>query len=201
MILTMTLILNTLVLASPPISDSLTKEIPGANRTYRGIKNFKMVMPGVLYRGAGTGEKEPLESSSLQALCEDGFSSAVYSYRSGWNGDTSLRCNSGELAYTAKQWDREPSARTMLQELHSIIKNQRGAMYVHCWYGVHASGYLAAIALMQFCHYSPEQAVAYWNSNVPSSIQYPKVQEMIRRFQTYADLQISTEERNRVCPR
>lgn len=193
-------LLSTNAQSAPDIVSDLTREIPGASQKYNGLKNVKMVMPGVLYRGGGTGGKSPMGSSQSTALCEDGFSSAVYGYRTGWSGDHSVQCGSGSLNYSSRQWDKSSAGEAMLRELHSIIQNGSGPMYVHCWYGVHASGYLAAIALMQFCGYDANQAVDYWNSNVPASIRYRKVQDMIRNFRPLGELQISGEQQARVCP-
>lgn len=187
------------VIAEPPVPQSLTQKIPGAKAKY-GLDNFKMVMPGVLYRGGGTGPRTPLATAPLQALCNEGFSAAVYVYGKGWRGARSVNCGNGQLTYVSKRWDHLNEQREILEELHDIIQRGRGAMYVHCWYGVHASGYIVATALMQFCGLSSAQAVAYWNSNVPRTIQYPKVQARIRAFKPYSDLQISAAERTRVCP-
>jgi hypothetical protein len=187
-------------LAAPPIASNLNLEIPGVKDRYAGLKNVKMVMPGVLYRGGGLGGKEPIGSAQLEALCEDGFTSAVYSYRTGWQGEQRVSCGAGSLQYDYRQWDKEAGGKAMLASIHKIIQNGQGALYVHCWHGVHASGYLAAIALMQFCDYLPEQAVQYWNENVPASIRYQKVQDKIRAFRPYKEFQISGAEQTRVCP-
>ena len=64
-----------------------------------GLTHFRVVMPGVLYRG-GTegprasvdGPRRPLQNQSLQALCRAGFSQAVYAYRTGWNGTEKSHC-------------------------------------------------------------------------------------------------------------
>lgn len=169
------------------------------------VKNFKPVMPGVLYRGGGLGEKAPLNQNALDGLCNAGFTESVYGYRTGWTGTKTTTCNdeagNTRLTYESLQWDNPKSLPPMLRELHDIIRSGRGKMYVHCWYGVHASGYLATIALMQFCGLSGEQGVAYWNSHVPAKIQYPKVQEMIRKFRPLPGLEISDADRSRVCPK
>lgn len=193
------LAISTSALAAPP-SGNLTKEIPGANKRYNGIKNFKMVMPGVLYRGGGTGEKVPLGNAQLDALCADGFTNANYAYKTGWTGTKTSSCGGTRLDYEYRQWDNAGALKSTLAEIHDIIRAGRGAMYVHCWYGVHASGYVVTTALMQFCGYNAEQAVAYWNSNVPAKLQYPKVQQMIRAFKPYREFEISSSDQARVCP-
>lgn len=186
-------------LAALPVGSS-TQVVAGSEKVY-GVKNFKVVMPGVLYRGGGEGGKNPLSDKALQSLCREGFRSAVYGYKTGWTGTKKVSCEGGQLIYTYRQWDKVSDAQEMHRELFGLIKNRGGAMYVHCWYGVHASGFLAATALMQFCGYSASQAVAYWDSNVPASIRYPKVQNAIRAFQVDPGMQLSAEEQATYCPR
>ena len=160
-----------------------------------GLKNFKEVMPGALYRGGGNGERVPMSKESLNALCEAGFSTAFYVYGKG--GKETLNCGSNEITYYHTQWGKP---REILSIIQKDIESGRGASYVHCWYGVHASGFIAAVALKQFCGYSSEEAVNYWNSHVPKKIQYPKVQEKIRAYQATADLQLSSGAQARFCP-
>ena len=188
------------VMAQLPVVQSVTHVIPGSQAKY-GVNNFKMVMPGVLYRGGGTGPQAPLTSDPLQALCNDGFEAAVYVYGKGWRGGPRLvSCGNGRLTYVSKRWDHPDKQHEIMQELYNIIQEGHGAMYVHCWYGMHASGYIAASALKQFCGLSDEKAVAYWNSNVPQKLQYPNVQAKVRAFKPYPELQIGAEQQARVCP-
>jgi len=189
--------------AAPMESVNLTTQNKAANARY-DLFNYKTVMPGVLYRGGSTGpkgSKAPLSVKATAALCQDGFDAAVYAYSTGWKGDDKpIQCEGGQLTYTMKRWDRPKEQRVVLEELRNIIVEGKGAMYVHCYYGVHASGYIVTTALMQFCGLTPEQGVAYWNSNVAKSIQYEKVQKMIRAFKPYEDLKISAAQQARVCP-
>ena len=189
------------VLAEPPAGPDVTHVIPGSHAKY-GVNNFKMVIPGVLYRGGGTGPQAPLTSAPLQALCADGFVAAVYAYGKGWQGGPrSVSCGAGQLTYVSKRWDHPDEQHEIMKRLHSIIQEGHGAMYVHCWYGIHASGYIAATALKQFCGLSDERAVAYWNSNVPQKIQYPAVRAKVRGFKPFPELQITAEQQARVCPK
>jgi len=164
-----------------------------------GLKNVREVMPGVLYRGGGEGGRQPISSGSMQNLCSYGFQSAYYVYRTGWGGDHGVSCGGGQTVYMSKQWDNSQQARAILTDIYNKIQTG-GKVYVHCWYGVHASGYIAAIALRQFCGYSAEQGVTYWDSAVPASIRYEKVQQMVRNFSPYSDLQLSAAQQARVCP-
>ena len=185
---------------------SVTVLIPDMMKQY-GVSNLRMVMPGVLYRGGSTAGTEnnraPLLSSTQQALCNGGFSAIVYGYGNNWHGGSgqSISCSNGQATYVSKRWDHPGEIHDAMKELHDIITQQKGAMYVHCWYGVHASGTLASAALRQFCGLSGDQAVRYWESTVPSrSLWYPNVLSAIRNFQPDPALSISEEEKKRVCP-
>lgn len=201
-----------LILSGAPASaeivtaPNVTALIPGMMKQY-GVSNLRMVMPGVLYRGGSTAGTErnqgPLQPGSQQALCNDGFSAIVYGYGNNWRGGSSVAvsCAKGQATYVSKRWDHPNEIHDAMKTLHDIISGQKGAMYVHCWYGVHASGTLAAAALRQFCGLSGDQAVRYWEGTVPSSkLWYPGVLRAIRSFQPDPALNISEEEKKRVCP-
>lgn len=186
-------------LAEVPSSSNLTQIILNSKARY-GLENFKIVMPGTLYRGGSSGDKAPLSVKSAQALCKDGFSTAIYVYNRNWDNKSHLtKCQSGQLEYLMLRWDHPSEVHQVLKKLKYIIDKRTGPMYVHCWYGVHASGYVAAVALKQFCGFSNSQAISYWNSNVPKKIQYAKVQTMIQNFKPYPDLLITAEQQARVC--
>ena len=172
---------------------------PSAN-SYGGLKNVKTVMPGVLYRGGGAGGRTPIGEAQLDALCEGGFSHATYAYKTGWTGTKNVSCGNNRINYEYRQWDSASALKSTFRDLHDIIRGGSGAMYVHCWYGVHASGYVSALALMQFCGYSSEEAVAYWKKHVPAKLQYQKVIDKIRQFQPHKEFEISSGDRARVCP-
>ena len=174
-----------------------------------GLTHFRVVMPGVLYRG-GTegprasvdGPRAPLRNQSLQALCKAGFSQAVYAYRTGWNGTENVSCDGNSLQYDYHQWDNRAALKQVFIKLHGIITQGKGAMYVHCWYGLHASGFISATALAQFCGWDSHKAADYWDSVIPPSIRYPKEHAQVASFVRFTDpeLQISVQDAARVCP-
>jgi hypothetical protein len=91
-------------------------------------------------------------------------------------------------------------------KLHEIITQDKGAMYVHCWYGLHASGFISATALAQFCGtagWDSRRAAEYWDSVIPPKIRYPKEHDQVANFVRFTDpeLQISVQDATRVCPR
>jgi hypothetical protein len=196
------LLVTTAAMAEPPSSTSLTHIIKEAKTQY-GINYFRMVMPGALYRGGSCGERTPLPVSALQKLCNDDFKVAVYVYSKGWSGSPTrlIKCGKNEISYIRERWDHPQEVHQILKKLHDLIIAGKGAMYVHCWYGVHASGYVATVALMQFCNLSPAQGVVYWNSNTPKKLQYSKVQNMIYNFKRDPALQLTKEQQARVCPK
>jgi len=116
-----------------------------------------------------------LTAASAQALCQAGFDAVVYAYTTGWSGgDKSIKCANGPLTYTMKRWDDPDAVQGVLKEIHNIIQDGHGAMYPHCYSGVHASGFEVTAALMQFCGLSDEEGVRYWNSNVAKTFSIPK---------------------------
>lgn len=169
--------------------------VPTFSQAEFGLKNFKTVMSGILYRGGGNGSRVPMSDSSLRQLCEAGFSKAFYLYGKG-SGKT-LNCGSNTIQYKNVRYS---NPKPILEAVYQSIQNNSGPIYEHCWYGVHASGFIAAVALRQFCGYSAEQAVSYWNDHVPRSIRYAKIQKMIRDFKPSQSLQLSSSQASRYCP-
>ena len=129
-----------------------------------GLDFFRPVLAGVLYRAGFHGGDKPrtgLSEPQRQALCAAGFSEARY-VDFGKNtryGET--RCGSGAMRYDAAA-SMQPAA--VMRDLHAIATDpSRGPMLVHCMWGVHSSGAISAMALVQFCGWSEARAKAYWN--------------------------------------
>lgn len=161
-----------------------------------GLKNYRVVIPGVLYRGGNSSSGPvPLNEIGLKSLKAKNFSAAVYMYPHSW--DKKPR-NSKGIDYTSFGPDTRsrPHVKNFLTKVKDIIENKRGPMYVHCWNGWHASGEMAAYALMQFCGMTGQQAQQYWFANVPNG----KILR-IQKFQIFDDLKISAEDASRICPR
>lgn len=129
-----------------------------------GMAFFRPVLSGVLYRaGFSGGDKgrTGLSDAQRKALCQAGFSSARY-IDFGKNTDyRSTSCDSGKMSYAPGKSTRPAD---VMQEIHDIIKTPgRGPLVVHCMWGVHSSGAISAMALVQFCGWSEDRAKAYWN--------------------------------------
>jgi hypothetical protein len=66
--------------------------------------------------------------------------------------------------------------------------------------GIHATGAVAATALMQFCGISSKQAVDYWKVGIAPKVQYPSVIHDIQSFQSKPNLELTPDERDAYCP-
>ena len=171
---------------------------PGVGRTRR----FLTVLPGVLYRGGGTGSQVPLGEASLHALCEAGFSTAVYAYTKNWNGAVPVHCTNartGEpntLTYIAGEGPSAAFKPVFLRKVREVIQNPAlGPVFVHCWNGMHASGELAAIALRQFCGWSGASASSYWLRHAGN---FPLISR-VNSYSPTSDLTIADELQAVLC--
>lgn len=129
-----------------------------------GLAMFRPVLSGVLYRAGfegGDKGRTGLSEPQRRSLCAAGFSSARY-IDFGKNAQFgTTRCEQGQMSYAPGKSTRPDD---VMAEIHAIIKNpQRGPMVVHCMWGVHSSGAIAAMALVQFCGWSEVRAKAYWD--------------------------------------
>lgn len=127
------------------------------------IRNFKPVVEGHIYRAATT-KKAEYNDETLRGLCEQGFTTAIFLY-AGANKRT-VACSGGRSI-------RYQSIPTF-QKIESVIDTVRagveggGKVVFHCWNGVHATGFIAAAALNQFCGFSGAQAEKYFRDGVPA---------------------------------
>ncbi len=170
---------------------------PITHESATGLKDFRVVIPGILYRGGNTGGGPyPLKEAGLKTLCDKGFSQAVYMYPDNFSNAPKPPCNLEYTTFGGGIKDRQ-LIRKYLTQVKSVIDGQKkGPLYIHCWNGWHASGEMAAYALMQFCGLNGDQAQSYWDANVPNG----RVTRM-KTFKTFDDLQITPEQQSKICPR
>jgi hypothetical protein len=165
------------------------------------VRDFREVMPGVLYRGgATTGEdRTALTKSQLDSICEGGAGSAYYLYKKSVPTDK-YSCTSGKsVDYSSMDYSSSP--KTINKRIYKSIHDSAKPVFVHCWYGIHATGFVAATALMQFCDYSASEAVEYWKVGIAKKLQYSKVITQIQNFKRDPDLNLTPAEKDRVCPK
>ena len=144
-----------------------TRITPGLAQT----RELMTVMPGVLYRGGGPGGTHPLPSAALQALCEAGFSTAIYAYTDNWTAHSPTTCTSkisgksNTLDYISLEASSDSGKKTTFARIQRALEDATvGPVFVHCWNGFHASGELAATSLRQYCPstWTGDKASAYW---------------------------------------
>ena len=85
----------------------------------------------------------------------------------------------------------------------SAINDSVGPVYLHCWNGWHASGYISALILKQFCGMSDIEATAYWDlgtDGANTSPRYNSIRENIKNFQPYQEFMLTSESGERICP-
>jgi rhodanese-related sulfurtransferase len=168
--------------------------------SFHGIRDYREVMPGVLYRGGANNGHAPLTQSQLGALCDAGFGTAIYLYKTGFSGPSTIHCSKGSLEYGYDGWEGAGRA-AVHRQIYDAIKNKSKPVFIHCWNGIHATGAVAATALMQFCDISPQKAIQYWKVGVAPRVQYPSVIQSIETFRANPKLELTPEERSKYCPR
>ncbi|WP_143746227.1 protein-tyrosine phosphatase family protein [Marivita geojedonensis] len=186
----------------PSRSEMLARSNTGAPD---GSAFFRPVLDGVLYRGGFSGGdkgRTGLSSSQREALCSEGFSRGFYA-DFGKNTDYGVTsCGDGNFDYQAARSSRPAN---VMKAIHDVIKNGDGPVYVHCMWGVHSSGALSAMALVQFCGWSEERAKEYWNdarNGAPCSGGCDKwIDAKFDRFSVDQSLSISDAERAAICPK
>lgn len=170
-----------------------------------GAYNVRTVMPGILFRGGSSNtsaNRNPLSNAQLCSLRKDGITKAFYFYSKGFSGNKTVSCDAGDIRYEVASMNNPKHVFQEIKKSIDASENQTQGTFVHCWFGVHASGYVAAAALVQFCDWSSSQAVEYWKGNVPKSIQYAKVINQLRAFKKYSDIpELSEEQKNNFCPK
>lgn len=180
-------------------SVSKAGSIYSTGTSLQGIRDFREVMPGILYRGGANNGRNSLNSNQLQALCQNGIGTSIYLYSTGFSGPTNVSCAQGTTSYQHLGYQGQ-DLRAIHRMIYNSIKSDQKPVFIHCWYGIHATGLVAATALMQFCNATPSQAVAYWKVGIAPSLQYPKVMQAVQSFQPDPSLELTRSEQSRYCP-
>lgn len=173
----------------------------------QGETRPKAVLKGVFYFGGSNVRRDLLSSSFRTKICNDGFSK-VYSVYNDVN--TTISCKHNNLSYARiGQAALEPrqgdNVYELLANLYDIIQanGRSSAVYLHCYYGVHASNTIAQMVLMQFCGISEDEAIHNWDKvdlydslgREGTQLQFQK----IRNFTPYPEFAISDEQRRAIC--
>ncbi len=184
-----------------------------------GTRNMRPILHGVAYRGGANNyyhkldkrnNHNPIPLDGMHGLCQEGFSKGIYLYRENFEesplGDTCNCIDStlNKLEYEQRDYYDSLHVYDMLKSTYeAATKSEVGPVYLHCWNGWHASGFIAAVILKQFCDFSDWDAVNYWDLGTDGANTSPRYQtqrERIKKFQSYPEFEISDSLKNCLCP-
>jgi outer membrane protein OmpA-like peptidoglycan-associated protein len=184
-----------------------------------GTRNVRPILHGIAYRGGGNNyfhktakrkNQNALPDDGITNLCQEGFSKSVYLYQAKFNdsyNEVTCNCIDGDknnMEYLQLDYFDEKHIYQMLKMVHeSATKPETGPVYLHCWNGWHASGFISAIILKQFCGYNSIDAVKYWDlgtDGANSSPHYQTIRKQIRDFVPYPEFNITDALGNKICP-
>ncbi len=175
-----------------------------------GLNYFKPVILGVLYRGGSAGTRRANDNDSgvltrtqLMALCEAGFSKAVYAYGKSKYMIPQVSCVTREgkqntLSYEGVSYNDK---NRFVEIIDDVIRYNKGPVYDHCWNGWHASGELAAVALKQFCDFSDSESQRYWQRNRYDKVAVPSLLKRIANFKPHSNIPaLNSATQAELCP-
>ena len=172
-----------------------------------GLVYFMTVLDGVLYRGGSSNSSnhwKPLSIKQQSHLVSSGFTKSFFVKQNKKGAISSLEGLDYEYAFAYRQAEVN---RVLAEVYQHIVDPSKGKVLVHCYGGWHASGLVAAMALIQFCGWSRESAVAYWESHTAPKGRDPNIggssynteRSILRNFKYIPDLEISEADKARVC--
>ncbi|MFK8036793.1 MAG: OmpA family protein [Crocinitomicaceae bacterium] len=184
-----------------------------------GTRNMRPILHGVAYRGGANNyyhltdkrnNHNPLPNDGMKNLCKEGFSASIYLYRENFEtaplGDTCscIDNDTNALKYYQKDYFDDQHVHDMVELVyHSAVDNTVGPIYLHCWNGWHASGFISAVILKQFCGFSNFEAVNYWDlgtDGANTSPRYQSQRERIKKFEPYPEFAIPDTLKACLCP-
>jgi hypothetical protein len=182
-----------------------------------GVRNFRVVLKGLLYRGGANNaynkygkrnNQNPLPDLGLKNLCQQDFKSAVYLYDTNFSkAPKSMNCQNSQgqknqITYTQLNALNEANTKSFLKMIYSAIKEEiPSPIYMHCWNGWHASGLVSTLAIRQFCGLDANAALSYWMANTDgNSNGFANIKKRIQNFVPYPEFQISEQEQREICP-
>ncbi len=184
-----------------------------------GTRNLRPILHGVAYRGGGNNyyhkenkrkNSNPLPNDGVDNLCKEGFSNSIYLYRTNWESakkKSECKCvnnSKNNLTYSQYDYFEESHVYEMMKLVYeSATDKHSGPVYLHCWNGWHASGYMSAIILKQFCGYSDLNAISYWDlctDGTNTSPRYNSIREKIKAFTPYPEFILKDSIGNKICP-
>lgn len=164
----------------------------------------KSVLKGVYYFGGSDGKRTALSADYQNKLCDHGFTRAYSVYSKA----TAPACNGFQYTQIGQATESSsggPKVAELMQEIYNIIKanGRLGPIYLHCYYGVHASNTISQMVLKQFCGIDDQTALRNWDKvNLYNSLAEPGPTDekaKIKAFKPNPNLAITAEERAIIC--
>ncbi len=157
-----------------------------------GIRNLREVIPGILYRSGANGDMKygPLNDTSVTKLCKQGFDTYFYDYKRGQ--DHNVPCGTNQTSVRIRP--SLVSSKNVFEQLSAVytaITKDTGPVLTGCDQGVHASGFVSALSLIQFCGWTNKQALDYWTLIAKGQDNHPKIKKAIMDFRPYDSLNVS----------
>ena len=196
------------------VEDKITNNRGDGFEDLYGTRNFRVILHGVAYRGGGNNyyhrsnkrsNKNPLPMDGLNNLLNNGFSTSVYLYNVNFESSPKYLVNNKSndtLKYFQLGGNNSSELDSILMfTYNSIMNHDVGPVYLHCWNGWHQSGFVSAVLLKQFCGYSTEKALRYWEDCADNWTRgYDRIRNAIRDFDPLQKYAIPEDISNEICP-
>ncbi len=183
---------------------------------FDGTRNFRPVLYDLVYRGGGNNLHlkdtipkyylwNPMPMYGLQQLSKIGFGKAVYLYSHNfdyWYPQNKLDA----LQKDGFEYICRPQLNDYIDEYFADIMARANdplpeMVYIHCWNGWHQSGLLSAYTLMQFCDFSNQEALNYWETCTDGNHKgFSKVKSNIRNYRPSEEYYFTAEQKEKYCP-
>lgn len=128
----------------------------------QAVKRVSNVISGKLAISGST-NRSALDDSALRDLCDQGYTRAIFVY-SGARART-VSCGGGRTIEYSSMSNWESPGSIVSKVVNEI--DGGGKVLLHCWYGVHASKFVAAASLTKLCGFSGSQAAKYFEVGIP----------------------------------
>lgn len=195
------------------LSEKITDNFGKGYDSLYGTRNLRVILHGVAYRGGANNvynkntkrdNQNPLPEEGLKNLANQGYSAAYYLY--GKNFSSASKYKVGKKGDTLKYYmntcSNTKQLTQIIKDVYDVIYTKgKGPVYLHCWNGWHMSGYISAVLLKQYCKFSDEAAVKYWEKNTDNNhTKYEHIKKKIREFTPLKEYTIDEETRKAICP-
>jgi len=183
-----------------------------------GTRNMRTILHGVAYRGGANNyyhktakrkNSNPLPNDGIANLCKEGFSHSIYLYKKNWDTAPEYEtCDcvnetQNDMEYSQYDYYDKAHIKEMLELVYkSATDPNTGPVYLHCWNGWHASGFISAVILKQFCGFSDLDATSYWDlgtDGANTSPRYNSIRQKIMDFEPYPEFILEDSLGNKIC--